>query len=64
MCHETTMRIKAYAKDPMQQDSLLMLMDYFKVNNLFSITEEMGQEFLCKLESGEITVKHMGICRV
>lgn len=57
MCHETTMRIKAYAKDPMQQESLLMLMDYFKVNNLFSITEEMGQEFLCKLESGEITVK-------
>lgn len=57
MCHETTMRIKAYAKDPMQQESLLMLMDYFKVNNLFSITEEMGQEFLGKLESGEITVK-------
>lgn len=57
MCHETTMRIKAYAKDPMRQDSLLMLMDYFKVNNLFSITEEMGQEFLGKLESGEITVK-------
>lgn len=57
MCYETTMRIKAYAKDPRQQESLLMLMDYFKVNNLFSITEEMGQEFLGKLESGEITVK-------
>ena len=57
MCHETTMRIKAYAKDPMQQESLMMLMDYFKVNNLFSLTEEMGQEFLGKLESGEITVK-------
>lgn len=64
MCHETTMRIKAYAKDPMQQDSLLMLMDYFDADNLYSITEEMGQEFLGKLESGEITVKHMGICRV
>lgn len=57
MCHETTMRIKAYAKDPMQQDSLLMLMDYFDADNLHSITEEMGQEFLSKLESGEITVK-------
>lgn len=57
MCHETTMRIKAYAKDPMQQESLLMLMDYFDVDNLYSITEEMGQEFLGKLESGEITVK-------
>lgn len=57
MCHETTMRIKAYAKDPMQQDSLLMLMDYFDADNLYSITEEMGQEFLSKLESGEITVK-------
>lgn len=58
------MLIKAYAKDPMQQDSLLMLMDYYKANNLCNITEEMGQEFLAKLESGEITVKHMGICRV
>lgn len=57
MCHETTMRIKAYAKDQMRQDSLLMLMDYFDADNLYSITEEMGQEFLSKLESGEITVK-------
>ena len=57
MCHETTMRIKAFANDPMRQESLLMLMDYYKANNLFSITEEMGQEFLAKLESGEITVK-------
>lgn len=51
------MRIKAYAKDPMQQESLLMLMDYYGADNLYSITEEMGQEFLGKLESGEITVK-------
>lgn len=51
------MRIKAFANDPMRQESLLMLMDYYKANNLFSITEEMGQEFLAKLESGEITVK-------
>lgn len=64
MCHETTMRIKAYAKDPMQQESLLMLMEYFGVDNLRSITEEMGLEFLAKLNNGEITVKHMGICRV
>lgn len=57
MCHETTMRIKAFANDPMRQESLLMLMDYFGTNNLCGITEEMGQEFLAKLESGEITVK-------
>lgn len=57
MCHETTMRIKAFANDPILQDSLLALMEYYGVNNLHSITEEMGQEFLAKLESGEITVK-------
>lgn len=57
MCHETTMRIKAYAKDEMRQGSLLALMEYYGVNNLCSITEEMGQEFLVKLQSGEITVK-------
>lgn len=51
------MRIKAFANDPMRQESLLMLMDYFGTNNLCGITEEMGQEFLAKLESGEITVK-------
>lgn len=57
MCHETTMRIKEFANDPILQDSLLALMEYYGVNNLHSITEEMGQEFLAKLESGEITVK-------
>lgn len=50
------MLIKAFAKDPIQQDSLLALMDYYQVNNLRSITEEMGQEFLAKLENGEITI--------
>ena len=52
----TTLAIKAYATDRFQQNSLLALMDYFKVTNLQEITQEMGEIFLAKLESGEIRI--------
>lgn len=56
MTSETTKRIKAFAKDPMQQDGLIALMDYYGVDNLLSVNEEMGLEFLAKLTNGEITL--------
>lgn len=56
MSHDTTMRIKAFAKDREEQDSLLALMDFYEVNALSCITEEMGLAFLSKLENGEITI--------
>lgn len=56
MCHETTMKIKSYSHDAMMQDSLCALMDYYQVNNLLHVSEEMGLAFLAKLESGEIRI--------
>ena len=56
MNHETTLAIKAYATDRFQQNSLEALMDYYSVTNLQAITQEMGEEFLAKLESGEIRI--------
>ena len=52
----TTQKIKAFAHDEEQADSLLALMNYYKVNNLLEISEQMGLAFLSKLESGEINV--------
>lgn len=57
MTSATTIAIRNYSTDEENSNALLALMNYFEVNNLASITEEMGQEFLGKLESGEITVK-------
>lgn len=53
----TTQKIKAFAHDEEQADSLLALMNYYKVNNLLEISEQMGLAFLSKLESGEINVE-------
>lgn len=53
----TTQKIKAFAHDEEQEDSLLALMNYYKVNNLLEISEQMGLAFLAKLESGEINVE-------
>lgn len=57
MTSATTIAIRNYSTDEKNSNALIALMNYFEVNNLASITEEMGQEFLGKLESGEITVK-------
>ena len=57
MTSAMTIAIRNYSTDEENSNALLALMNYFEVNNLASITEEMGQEFLGKLESGEITVK-------
>lgn len=53
----TTQKIKAFAHDEEQADSLLALMNYYKVNNLLEISEQMGLAFLSKLERGEINVE-------
>ena len=53
----TTQKIKAFAHDEEQADSLLALMNYCGVNRLLEISEQMGLAFLAKLESGEIDVK-------
>ena len=53
----TTQKIKAFAHDKKQADSLLVLMNYYGVNSLLQISEQMGLAFLAKLESGEINVK-------
>lgn len=53
----TTQKIKAFAHDEEQAGSLLALMNYYKVNNLLEISEQMGLAFLAKLESGEINVE-------
>lgn len=57
MDSELTRKIKEYATDRFRQNSLLALMEYYDVENLQSITQEMGEEFLAKLESGEIRVR-------
>ena len=53
----TTQKIKAFAHDEEREDSFLALMNYYKVNNLLEISEQMGLAFLSKLESGEINVE-------
>ena len=53
----TTQKIKAFAHDKEQADSLLALMKYYGVNRLLEISEQMGLAFLAKLESGEIDVR-------
>jgi len=53
----TTQKIKAFAHDKEQADSLLVLMNYYGVNSLLQISEQMGLAFLAKLERGEINVK-------
>ena len=62
MGSETTRRIKAFATDREQTNSLLALMDWYGVTNLRDITEEQGQEFLAKLESGEIRIPREDYC--
>lgn len=52
----TTQKIKAFAHDEKQADSLLALMNYYGVNSLLEISEQMGLAFLAKLESGEIKI--------
>ena len=53
----TTQKIKAFAHDKEQADSLLALMKYYGVSRLLEISEQMGLAFLAKLESGEIDVR-------
>lgn len=50
------MKIKSYSQDAMRQTSLIALMDYYEVNDLLHVSEEMGLAFLAKLESGEIRI--------
>jgi hypothetical protein len=52
----TTLAIKSFATDAFQQNSFEALMDYFGVTSLQAITQEMGEAFLAKLESGEIRI--------
>ena len=56
MTHETTMEIKSYSRDEMQTDAFNALLDYYGKSNLLNISEEMGLEFLAKLESGEVRI--------
>lgn len=56
MDSELTRKIKEYATDAFRQNSFEALMDYFGVTNLQAITQEMGEIFLAKLESGEIRI--------
>lgn len=54
---ELTTKIREYSTDIKQQNSFLALLDYYNVNSLMEVTQEMGEEFLAKLESGEIRVR-------
>lgn len=56
MSTATTQKIKAFSHDEQRADSLLALMNFYKVNSLMEISEQMGLAFLAKLESGEINV--------
>lgn len=56
MTDSTIIKIKAYSTDENKGNSLEALMNYCGKSNLQSISEEQGQEFLAKLENGEITV--------
>lgn len=52
----TIVAIKAFSTDENKGNSLEALMSEYGVSRLTDITEEQGQEFLAKLENGEITV--------
>ena len=54
---ELTTKIREYSTDIKQQNSFLALLDYYNVNSLMEVTQEMGEEFLAKLESGEIRIR-------
>ena len=54
---ELTSRIREYSTDIKQQNSFLAFLDYYNVNSLMEVTQEMGEEFLAKLESGEIRIR-------
>lgn len=56
MTASTTAKISRYSTDERGQTALLALMDFYSVTNLLSISEEMGLEFLKKLESGEVVI--------
>lgn len=49
--------IAAYSKDRRKSGALERLMDYAKSDNLASIPDSVGREFLDKLKSGEIAIK-------
>ena len=51
-----TREIKAYSRDDQMADSLLALLDYYGVTRLTDISDSQGQEFLGKLERGEIRI--------
>ena len=53
---KTTRQIKAYSTDKRNGNALVALMDWYGVARLQDVTEEMGQEFLAKLRSGEAKV--------
>jgi len=54
---ELTTKIREYSTDIKQQNSFLELLDYYNVNSLMEVTQEMGEEFLAKLESGEVRIR-------
>lgn len=56
MTHDTTMLIKSYSRDEARTDAFNALLDYYGKTNLLNISEEMGLEFLAKLESGEVRI--------
>lgn len=55
MCSTTTKKIASFSKTD-SHETLLMLMDWYGVNDLTKIPETAALEFLAKLESGEIKV--------
>ena len=56
MSEATTRKIKSYSRDEVQTDAFNALLDYYGKSNLLNISEEMGLEFLAKLESGEVRI--------
>jgi hypothetical protein len=56
MSEATTRKIKSYSRDEMQTDAFNALLDYYGKSNPLNISEEMGLEFLAKLESGEVRI--------
>lgn len=56
---ETILKIKEFSTDLRQSSSLEALMAYYDANSLASISQEQGEAFLAKLESGEIRIRRM-----
>lgn len=56
MCSTTTKKIASFSKTD-RHETLIMLMDWYGVNDLENIPETAALEFLAMLESGEITVE-------